>query len=144
MPRLEGITAADLRAALEAVDGKRPATRLLAAIAHEHGIPQTDIADWLGVERKTVYNWLVRLEERPNALAEAARDADRPGRPRTLTAVQRDRLASALDDPPPVAGYDATDWTPSLVRRYVREAFDVEYSLPSCRRRLDELVGAAE
>lgn len=139
MTRLDGISADDLREALEAVDGKRPAVRLVAAMAYDGGATQTEIASWLGVERKTVYNWLVRLEERPGALADAARDADRPGRPRKLSDAQRDRLASDLRNRPVEASYDRRAWTPTLVRRHVRDRFGIEYSLPTCRRLLDEL-----
>ena len=137
--QLEDVSAADLRDALAEIDGSRPSTRLFAALAYRHGVTQTELAGWFDVERKTVYNWLQRLAERPDDLAEAARDDPRPGRPRKLTAEQRSALGSVLEESPAAVGYDAETWGASLLQRHVREAYDVEYSRPTCRRLLDEL-----
>lgn len=41
-------------------------------MANEDGATQTEIASWLGVVWKTFSNWLVRLVERPDAIADAA------------------------------------------------------------------------
>ena len=139
MTVLDDVPVDDLREALAQVEASRPATRLIAALAYQHGVTQTELAEWFDVERKTVYNWLSRLEERPDALADAARDAPRPGRPTKLTAEQRAELADALASSPVEAGYDEREWGPSLVRRYVREQFGVDYSPASCRRLLAEL-----
>lgn len=139
MAALEDVSAADLRDALAETDGSRASTRLIAALAYRHGVTQTELAGWFDVERKTVYNWLRDLDERPDDLAEAARDDPRPGRPRKLTAEQRSALASVLEGPPAAAGFDAETWDASLLQRHVREAYDVDYSRPTCRRQLAEL-----
>lgn len=141
MGHLGDVPVDDLRAALAEVDGSRPSRRLIAAIAYHHGVTQTELAGWFDVERKTVYNWLSRLEEHPDALAEAARDAPRTGRPTKLTDEQRAELADALANSPVEAGYDEREWTPSLVRRYVRAQFGVDYTIRSCRRLLAEVGG---
>lgn len=141
MAHLEGITTADLREALDDVAGSRASRRLIAAIAYKHGVAQTELAEWFDVERKTVYNWLSRLDERPAALVGAARDAPRPGRPSKLTETQQAALVSVLNTAPEAAGYGASAWTPSLVREFVRDEFDVEYSIPACSRLLGELDG---
>jgi transposase len=44
------------------VDGKKPTQRLLAAIAYKNGILQTELAEWYDVQRRTIYNWLKRLD----------------------------------------------------------------------------------
>ena len=62
MEHLDEITVEDLQHALANVDGKKPTQRLLAAIAYKNGVPQTELADWYDVERKTIYNWLKRLD----------------------------------------------------------------------------------
>jgi transposase len=136
MSHLDDVDVDTLRQALERVEGKKPTLRLVAAIAYKNGVTQTELADWFGVRRRTIYNWLRRLDER--SLPDALRDEERPGRPRKLDATQRARLVDALRDSPADAGYDDPSWTPSLVQRYVREAFDVEYSVPSCRRLMKE------
>jgi len=136
MDHLESLAVADLRTALDEVDGKKPALRLLVAIAYKDGITQGRLADWLGVERKTIYNWLTRID--PDNLTGSVRDEPRPGRPRKLTDEQQDRLARVLQDAPGAEGYDADHWTAPVLQTFVAEAFDVEYSLPSCRRLLAE------
>ncbi len=136
MGHLDDVTADDLRTALDEAEGKKPTLRLVTAIAYKHGVTQTELAEWLGVERRTVYNWLTRFEDAPPA--EATLDADRPGRPRKLDADQRVRLETTLHDPPTEAGYDAEWWTPALVRRHVETTFGVDYSIPSCRRLMKE------
>lgn len=134
MTHLEHVSVEALEAALDAVEDKRPTKRLMVSIAYKHGVTQSDLATWYGIERKTVYNWLARFDDSPEDLAGAARDASRPGRPGKLTADEHDRLLTTLRDPPTRSGYDADSWTPELVRRHVDEAFDEDYSLSSCRR----------
>lgn len=141
MGNLDGVTSSELRTALDEIEGSRPSMRLIAALAYEHGVTQTELARWFDVERKTVYNWLSRFEERPGSLATAARDAPRPGRPARLTEEQRAELAEALERPPGEAGYDAPSWRPSLVREHVRSRHGVDYTPGSCRRLLAELGG---
>lgn len=136
MDHLDEISVEELQAALDEVDGAKPAQRLLAAIAYKNGVSQTDLADWYGVQRRTIYSWLMRLESRP--LADAVVDADRSGRPRKLTADQRETFEETLQQPPSEVGVDASAWSPPLVQRYLRETFDVEYSRPSCRRLMKE------
>ena len=139
MTRLEGTTTEDLRGALATVEGKRPTMRLMVAIAHKSGVDQSTLAAWYGVERKTIYNWLTRIEELP--LERAVRDAERTGRPRKLSDAALAAFRETVRGPPAAAGYDAEEWTASLVRRHVREAHGVDYSLSSCRRLLREATG---
>src|SRR6056297_2758874 len=136
MGRLDEVTVEELQDALDDVEGKKPTQRLLAAIAYKHDVSQTELAEWHGVQRKTIYNWLTRLEAQP--IAQAVRDESRSGRPPKLAPDQQDRVEEALAESPADAGYDASAWTPELVRQYLRETFDVEYSRPSCRRLLNE------
>lgn len=132
MGRLEDVTKGELRDALDSVESKTPAMRLVAAIAYEHGVTQSELAEWFGVERKTIYNWLTRLEEQNYELA--VRDAARSGRPSRLTSDQRDLLRHVLREPPRKEGFEAETWTPRLVQTYLASEFEVTYSLPSCRR----------
>lgn len=136
MPTLADTTVEELRSALMVVEGKKPALRLVAAIAYKHGVTQSALAEWFGVERKTIYNWLSRLEE--GDLTEMARDETRPGRPSKLSPDEHERLEDALHRPPREVGFDVPAWTTGLARRFLEEAFDVEYSPPSCRRLMRE------
>lgn len=136
MDNLDAVSDAELRTALDTVEEKTPALRILTAIAYKNGTTQQDLADWLGVERKTIYNWLTRID--PDDIAASVRDEPRPGRPRKLTSAQQEQLARALEAKPRDAGLDAERWTATVLRDYVDDEFDVEYSLPSCRRLLAE------
>lgn len=137
MDHLDEISVGELQDALDSVDGKKPTQRLLAAIAFQHGVSQTELAEWYGVQRRTIYNWLERLDT-DEPLEQAVADASRPGRTRKLSPPQRDAFESAVHEPPQSAGFDAQTWTPALAQRYLEETHGVEYSLPSCRRLLEE------
>lgn len=138
MVKITDVRVEDLQAALERVEEKTPTLRLLTAIAYKHGATQTELARWCGVERKTIYNWLSRFEADPEHPVRAAKDAPRPGRPSKLSDTQRRQLDRALRQPPAEVGYDAASWSPSLVRRFLRDVFDAEYSLEAARRFLRE------
>lgn len=136
MGHLEGVSVDALQDALDEVEGKRPAQRLLAAIAYKNGVSQTDLAEWYDVERKTVYNWLTRLED--ETLDDAATDDHRSGRNPKLPEKKQEILRETLRQPPTDVGYDEPAWTTALVQHHVRETYDVVYSLASCRQLLKD------
>lgn len=138
MAHLEDVSAAELRRILESVSESRPTLRLAAAIAYKHGTTQTELADWYGVERKTVYNWLRRIDEADDVAA-AVTDADRPGRPRKLPDAARRRLEDDLAASPRAVGYLADEWSPYLLEDHLARSYDTDYSSSSCRRLLAEL-----
>lgn len=136
MEHLSEISIEQLQDALDSVEGTKEAKRLMAAIAYKNGITQTELAEWYGVQRRTIYSWLKRLES--EQLAESVRDEHRSGRPRKLSDTQQKQLHETLHEPPSQAGYDVPVWTPNLLQRHLEETFDVSYSRPSCRRLLKE------
>jgi transposase len=77
------ITVEKLQAALDNVAGKKPTERLSAAIAYENGVTQTEIAEWHDVQRRTIYNWLKRLDT-DESLEQAVTDDHRSWRKRKL------------------------------------------------------------
>lgn len=136
MTDLAHVSAADLRTALDDVDSKTPALRLVVGLNYKYGATQTEIAEQYGLARKTVYNWLKRLETQP--LERAIVDADRPGRPPKLSSAERDELTRALRQSPTAVDHPADGWTPASVKQFVAERFEVEYSLPHVRRLMRE------
>jgi transposase len=136
MDHLDEISIEELQQALDEVEGTKPTQRLLAAIAYKNGVTQTELAEWYGVQRRTIYNWLKRFEAEP--LDAAVEDARRPGRPRRLSSEQQNELERTLRGAPAEAGYDEAEWTPALVQQFLQDAFGVDYSLPSCRRFMNE------
>jgi transposase len=137
MNHLDEISVEELQDALDNVDGKKPTQRLLAAIAYKNGVTQTELAEWYDVQRRTIYSWLKRLDT-DESLEQAVSDDKRTGRKRKLSEQQQEEFEEAVHDPPSEVGIDAPAWTPALVQRYLEETYDVEYSIPSCRRLLKE------
>lgn len=109
MDHLDEISVEDLQHALNNVEGKKLPQRLLATIAYKNGVTQTELAEWYGVQRRTIYSRLTRLLIEPRE--PAVHDDHRSGRPRKLTKDQQKLLETTLHEPPTEAGYDA----PALV-----------------------------
>jgi transposase len=128
---LDEISVEELQEALDNVDGKKPTQRLLAAIAYKNGVTQTELADWYDVQRRTIYSWLKRLDTDVS-------DDKRTGRKRKLSEQQQEEFEETVHDPPNEVGIDAPAWTPALVQQFLEKSYDVEYSIPSCRRLLKE------
>jgi len=137
MDHLDEVSIEELQDALDNVDGKKPTQRLLAAIAYKNGVTQTELAEWYGVERRTIYNWLKRLET-DEPLRQAVTDAKRSGRNRKLSASEQREFEDVVHESPEKVGIDVAAWTPSLAQEYLEETYDAKYSLPSCRRLLKE------
>jgi len=138
MAALEGVTASELREALETAEDPKAVKRLMVALAYLDGVPVGTLVDRYGVPQSTVYSWLDRFEER--SLADAIHDDERPGRPPKLGFQRREALADQLADPPEAFGYEATAWTPELLREHVEREFGVRYSVGHARRLLAELA----
>lgn len=139
MSKLSAVDPAELRSKLDDVTSAKAAKRLIVALAYLDGVPVDEISDRYGFPRSTVYSWLDRFEQR--GVDGALADDPRPGRPRDIPEDDFDELASAVRNPPREVGLDADEWTPKLLERYVRDAFDVSYSLGHARRLLRELSG---
>ena len=137
MDHLDEISVEELQEALDNVDGNKPTQRLLAAIAYKNGVTQTELAEWYGTGRRTIYSWLMRLDT-DESLEQAVTDAKRTGRKRKLSESQQQEFEETVHDPPTEIGYDAPAWTPALVQEFLEDTYGVEYSYPSSRRLLKE------
>jgi transposase len=137
MAEFEGVTASDLRAALETAEDPKAVKRLMVALAYLDGVPVSTLVDRYAIPQSTVYSWLDRFEER--SLDAALRDDDRPGRPPKLDIDQRATLAAHLDRSPTEFGFEDDRWTAELVRDHVERAFGVRYSVGHARRLLADL-----
>ncbi len=137
MDHLDELSVEELQYALDNVDGKKPTQRLLAAVAYKNGVTQTELSEWYGVERRTIYSWLKRLDT-DESLEQAVSDAHRSGRKRKLSENEQEQFEATVHESPEEVGFNAPAWTPVLVQQYLDETYDVEYSIPSCRRLLKE------
>lgn len=136
MAKLENISVEELHEALDEVEEKKPTQRLMLAILYKQGPSVPMIGDWFDMRDETIYRWFTEMEEEP--LMDAIYDETRPGRPADLSEDQRHEFEAALHEPPEEAGLDAPAWTPKLARKYLREEFDVEYTLRHVRRLMHE------
>ena len=137
MEHLDEITIDELHDALDSVEGKKPTQRLMAAIAYKNGVSQTELAEWFNTGRRTIYNWLMRFDT-DEPIVEAVTDRQRSGRNRKLSDIELEEFRETVLESPRKAGYDEPAWTTKLVRQHLKEVYDVEYSIPSCRRLLKE------
>ncbi len=137
MDHLDDISVEELQDALDKVEENKPTQRLLAAIAYKNGVTQTELAEWHDTGRRTIYSWLMRLDT-DEPLEKAVSDAHRSGRKRKLSEIHQEEFEQTIHEPPKEVGIDAPAWTPTLVQQHLEETYDVEYSIPSCRRLLKE------
>ena len=137
MKHLDEISLEKLHETLEAVEGKQPTKRLLTAIAYKNGITQTELAEWNDTDRRTIYNWLMRLDT-DGPLTEAVTNNQKSGRKRKLSGNKLQDMKQTIRNTPQKAGYDVPVWTTKLVRHHLEKTCGVKYSIPSCRRLLKE------
>jgi transposase len=110
----------------------REQCRLQALLWLAAGEPADDIADLLGVSRRTVYYWAQRFRDHPGpALRARLADAPRSGRPRTVCGVIDPLIAAVIDTDPRDLGYRHTGWTNALLRDYLAEVHGLEPSRKS-------------
>lgn len=108
--------------------------RLRAVEQVQAGAHPEDVAETLGLHRKTVYGWLARFRE-------GGRDALRakpvPGRPRKLSGQQLGRLyALIVGADPRQLSFEFALWTREMVRQVIRREFGVALSVVSVGRLL--------
>lgn len=137
MDYLDDFSVEELQDTLDNVEEKKPTQRLLAAIAYKDGLTQTELAEWYGVQRRTIYSWLKRLDT-DESLEQAVVDDHRSGRKRKTSEKEQKEFEEMVHESPEEVGFDASAWTPSLVQQSLDETYGVEYSIPSCRRLLKE------
>ena len=137
MDHLDEISIDELHDDLDSVEEKKPTQRIMAAIAYKNGVSQTELADWFNTGRRTIYNWLNRFDT-DEPIVDAVSDRQRSGRNRKLSDKELEEFRETVLESPRKAGYDEPAWTTKLVRHHLKDAYDVEYSIPSCRRLLKE------
>jgi transposase len=136
MNKLDEVSLSSLRDQLEAAESPKATKRLMIGIAYKDGVTVSTLSDRYSVPESTLYYWLDRLDEKP--LSQAVEDDDRPGRPSELDERERGAVFDALADSPEAYGFEASSWTPELVRQLIEREYDVNYSLGHVRRLIRE------
>lgn len=110
------------------------ALRMRAVDQVAAGAHPEDVADVLGLHRKTVYGWLARYREGGK---EALRAKPVPGRPRKLLGPQIARLYGLIvGRDPRQLSFAFALWTREMVRQVIRREFGVALSVVSVGRLL--------
>jgi transposase len=110
--------------------------RLRALRLLREGIAPVDVAQRVGVDRRSVRRWRASFD-RGGLRAVRARPV--PGRPRRLTSAQRDRLEQSLRRGAQAFGYPTDLWTCPRVAELIRRHFGVRYHVDHIGRVLHAL-----
>ena len=130
-------TPEDLRA-LAAQHKYRDCRVRLRAIALiiEDELSRGEIACGVGVDVQTLRDWVVRYNAQG---LDGLRDAPRSGRPRKLDARQTAELVSKIEaGTDPDAG-EPSRWTLASVQQWIKDRFDVDYTVEGVRQMLRRL-----
>ena len=103
------------------------------------GMKKSVISKKLGVNRRTVYNWSLRLEK-----SEDWRDRKQPGSKSRLTKDQKEKLKGIIDSGPRTYGYDTDLWTLKRISEVISKEFNVNYNTTHIWRVLKNLGYSAQ
>lgn len=90
-----------------------------------------EVADLLGQSPRTVEYWLKRFER--SGLA-GLQDEPKPGRPGTLDASTRERIARDLRKLPRSLGYEQSLWDGRLLSHHIEKTFRLHLGVRQCQR----------
>jgi len=110
--------------------------RLHGVLLVAQGMTCPEVARALGDSPRTVQNWLRRFEEEGLA---GLSEAERPGRPRTLTDAQRAQVGEALRSLPAVYGLGGNLWDGKTLSAFIAKRFGVELGVRQCQRLFRQL-----
>ena len=89
------------------------------------------VADMLGQSPRAVENWIKRFERSGFA---GLQEDPKPGRPGTLDAVARERVARDLRESPRALGYEQTLWDGRLLSHHIEKTFSLHLGVRQCQR----------
>jgi transposase len=116
--------------------------RIRAVEQVEAGAHPEDVAETLGLHRKTVYGWLAKYREGGKAALKAK---PVPGRPSKLDGRQIARLYALIaGNDPRQLQFDFALWTREMVRQVIRREFRVALSVVSVGRLLKKMGLSAQ
>jgi len=110
--------------------------RLHAVLLVTAGRTCAEIAQWFGEDVSTVQRWVRRYYERG---FEGLHDGERPGRPRSLDAVQWRRLEADLRKTPRYFGFRSGLWDGPTFAEHLRRCYGVDLGLRQCQRLFREM-----
>jgi len=114
--------------------------RAQAMLWLNEGARVEEIAQRLGVSRRTVYYWVERFAcTEENGLSRWLADAPRSGRPPTAQGIVDPLIDEVIEADPRDLGYRSTVWTAPLLREYLSDYHQVDISQRSVSYALERL-----
>lgn len=123
-----------LRAALSNEPRSRVYRRLEALLWVAEGLPISEAARRVRVDRSSVHRWVAAYQQAREVAALA--DAPRCGRPPAAKPLSPTKLAATLQRDPRRLGFSATTWTVPLLANYLNQSGELHISQRTLRRRL--------
>ena len=105
--------------------------RLQAAQMRRNGKSESMICKILGRSKSTISAWLNRIEK--DGL-DAIHDGKSTGRPPKLSPDQQDAVWACLEEDPTLCGFERSNWTARVLAMFVKDIWDVQYSVSGILR----------
>ena len=105
--------------------------RLHGVLMVSSGYSCTDVASLFGHSRRTVQYWVHRFEKKGFAGLE---ETPRPGRPTSLEASVREKLAKELRQSPRDLEYTQNLWDGKLLSHHLSERYGIDLGVRQCQR----------
>jgi transposase len=116
-----------LETALSSTQDVRQHQRAQALLWLAEGDLVVEVAERLRVERRTIYNWVTRFQERSDStLEQRLAGAPRGGRPAIALGIIDPLLEQILDTDPRQLGFNSTIWTAALLQGYLVKEHKIE------------------
>jgi transposase len=114
--------------------------RMLALLWLDAGVSIAEIAKRLYVTPKTIYNWVLRFQERKKMEIELRiADDARSGRPSTIKGIIEPIIEKIINDDPRDYGYQSTIWTVSIIKDYLLKKYQINASERSISYAIERL-----
>jgi transposase len=100
------------------------------------GLSTVKAGELLGDPQRTVAHWVGQYKAHG---LDGLRDAEKAGRPGTLTEAQRAAVAKALSKSPKESGFESDSWTNALLASLLKKRYGITLSTRQCSRLLRAL-----
>jgi len=100
------------------------------------GLSSVQVGKLLREPGRTVAHWVKRFRQHG---LKGLEEAEKSGRPKSLTAQQQKGLKAALMKSPKDTGLSGDSWTGELVSQFLRRRFHIKLTMRHCRRILRKL-----
>ena len=113
--------------------------RAQALLWLSEGLSASQIAQRLGMNRRTIYYWVSSYQnQRSNSFRRRLQDRPKPGRPPRKSPLVLRELDALLRDSPQHYGYHYTEWAAALLAKVLKRDHDLAISTKTIRRCLKQ------